>query len=71
MGEPASFVEITRALSTDPVYRQILTGQVAARAVDADILRQLIAHARSRQSTLSSAMVRKVLTDAGVSWEAL
>jgi hypothetical protein len=71
MGQPSSLADIARALASDPVYRQTLTDQVAARTVDADILRQLIAHARSRQSTMSSAMARKVLTDAGVSWEAL
>ena len=34
-------------------------------------LERLIAYARGRQSTLGQAMARKVLTDAGVSWESL
>lgn len=71
MNEPATFADITRLLTTDPEYRQALTSRVAARSVDADLLRQLIAYARNRQATLGSAMARKVLTDAGVSWEAV
>jgi len=34
-------------------------------------LKALIAYARSRQTTMGQAMARKVLTDAGISWEAL
>jgi hypothetical protein len=65
------FAEMVRRLAEDPVYRQALTQQLAARAIDADLLRQLIAYARSRQTTMGQAMTRQVLTDAGVSWEAL
>ena len=67
----SSISDILRQLTTDAQYRQALTSQIAERTVDPDILRQLIASARSRQATLESAMARKVLTDAGVSWEAL
>jgi hypothetical protein len=63
--------DIARQLTTDPDYRQALAREIAERTVDHDILRQLIAFARNRQSTLEAAMARKVLTDAGVSWEAL
>jgi hypothetical protein len=63
--------DITRQLTSDLEYRRALTMQIAERTVDPDILRQLIAFARTRQSTLEAAMARKVLTDAGVSWEAL
>ena len=66
-----SFPDIARALVEDPDYRRTLTEQLSARAVPEDILRQLIAYARSRQATMGEAMARKVLTDAGVSWEAL
>jgi hypothetical protein len=71
MSEAASFAELTRALANDPEYRQALTKQLAARSVDEETLRQLIAYARGRQSTLGQAMARRVLTDAGVSWEAV
>lgn len=66
-----TFVELTRALVDDPEYRQALTKDLAARTVDADTLRQLIAYARGRQTTMGQAVARRVLTDAGVSWEAL
>ena len=66
-----SFTEIVRALTEDPEYRQVLTARLAARAVDADAMERLIAYARGRQATMGQAMARKVLTDAGVSWEAL
>jgi hypothetical protein len=69
-GSP-SFAEVTRTLAADASYRETLTQQIATRSVDAELLRQLIAYARSRQSTMGTAMARRVLTDAGVSWEAL
>ena len=68
---PASFPEIVRALVEDPDYRRTLTQQLSERTVPEEILRQLIAYARSRQTTKGQAMARRVLTDAGVSWEAL
>jgi hypothetical protein len=68
---PASFPEIVRGLTEDPDYRRTLTHQLSERTVPEDILRQLIAYARSRQTTMGQAMARSVLTDAGVSWEAL
>lgn len=71
MSEAASFAELTRALANDPEYRQALTKQLAARSVDEETVRQLITYARNRQTTLGQAMARRVLTDAGVSWEAL
>ncbi len=66
-----TFADITRALVDDPEYREALTQQLAARTVDQDLLRQLIAYARSRQSTMGQALARRMLTDAGVSWEAV
>jgi len=71
MSEDMPFAEIVRGLATDPAYRLALTGRLAARTVDPETLQALIAYARSRQTTMGQAMARKVLTDAGVSWEAL
>jgi hypothetical protein len=71
MAELGSLAEIVRALADDPSYRADLTTRVAARAVDERILQELISYARSRQTSMGHAMARKVLTDAGVSWEAL
>ena len=65
------FAGIATALADDPAYREALTARLQARAVDEDTMRQLIAYARSRQATKGQAMARKVLTDAGVSWESL
>ena len=66
-----SFAEVVRALAEDPEYRLTLTAQLQARTVDAETMERLIAYARSRQTTMGHAMARKVLTDAGVSWEAV
>lgn len=71
MSDRAAFAGLTRALVDDPAYRQALTSEIAARTVNEELLRQLIAYARSRQTTLGQAIARRVLTDAGVSWEAL
>ena len=65
-----SFAEIVRGLAGDPAYRLDLTQRLAGRTIDERTLQQLIAYARSRQTTMGHAMARKVLTDAGVSWEA-
>jgi hypothetical protein len=69
MEQSMSFAGIVRGLD-DPAYRLELTRQLSGRTIDEGIVEQLIAYARSRQSTLGHAMARKVLTDAGVSWEA-
>jgi hypothetical protein len=71
MIEAESFDAIVKRLAQDPAYRLVLTERLAARTVDREILDRLIIFARGRQSTMSHAMARKVLTDAGVSWEAL
>jgi hypothetical protein len=55
----------------DPDYRAALTVQLQTRTIEPALLDDLIAYARSRQTTMGHAMTRKVLTDAGVSWEAL
>jgi hypothetical protein len=71
MSAPKSVAQIARALSEDPQYRRTLTQQLTARTIDEQTLSELLAYARSRQTTMGQAMVRKLLTDAGVSWEAL
>ena len=71
MSEDMSFEEIVRALADDRAYRDALTRRLQARSVDPVLLDRLIAYARSRQTTMGQAMARKVLTDAGVSWESL
>jgi hypothetical protein len=68
--EDGSLADIIRALVDDPSYRAALTTRLAARALDERILDELISYARSRQTSMGHAMARKVLTDAGVSWEA-
>jgi hypothetical protein len=71
MSEARPFAEMVRALAEDPEYRAVLTRRIQAREVEPEVMDRLIAYARSRQSTMGQAMARKVLTDAGVSWEAL
>jgi archaellum component FlaD/FlaE len=71
MVEQASFDAIVKRLTQDAVYRLAFIEQLSARTVDGEILDRLIAYARGRQITMGHAMVRKVLTGAGVSWEAL
>jgi hypothetical protein len=66
-----SVSEIMRALVDDPEYRRAFTERMKARDVDQPTVERLIAYARDRQATKGQAMVRKVLTDAGVSWESL
>jgi hypothetical protein len=70
MPEEASFAEMVRGLAEDQAYRDGLTRRLQARSVDPVLLDRLVAYARSRQTTMGQAMARKVLTDAGVSWEA-
>jgi hypothetical protein len=70
MPEEMSFAEIVRALAEDPAYRDALTQRLQARSVDPVLLDRLVAYAGSRLTTMGQAMARKVLTDAGVSWEA-
>jgi hypothetical protein len=67
----ASIAGITRALVEDPEFAKALTGRIAARTEDAAVIDALVAYARSRQATKGQALARKVLTDAGVSWESL
>jgi hypothetical protein len=71
MTEEPRLEAIVGRLTRDPAYRLELTGQLAARTVDAGTIERLILYARGRETTMAKAMVRKVLTDAGVSWEAL
>ena len=70
MPKETPFAEMVRRLADDPGYREALTRRLQARNVESVLLDQLVAYARSRQTTIGQAMARKVLTDAGVSWEA-
>ncbi len=63
--------EILGFLIDDPEYRTAFAARLEARTVDPAIVERLIAYARDRQATKGQAIARKVLTDAGVSWEAL
>jgi hypothetical protein len=65
----ADFSEIVRALVEDPEFLRTFTERMNARAVDQQTVERLIAYARDRQATRGQAVARKVLTDAGVSWE--
>jgi hypothetical protein len=67
----ASFADVVRSVGEDPAARVTLAEQIAARTIDKDTLQRLIAFARSRQATRGQAIVRKLLTEGGVSWEAL
>jgi hypothetical protein len=69
-GSP-SMAEIARALVEDPAYVASLTERIKARTEDRDVIDRLVAYARSRQVTRGQAIARRVLTDAGVSWESL
>jgi hypothetical protein len=71
MSEQMSFAEMVRTLAEDPAYRDTLTRRLQARSVDPVMVDQLVAYARGRQTTMGQAMARKVLTEAGVSWEAV
>ena len=61
--------EIVRLLVKDPEYVKALTRRIEARTEDREIVERLIAYARARQATQGHAIARKILTDAGVSWE--
>jgi hypothetical protein len=71
MGEAEFLSEMVRSLVGNPEYVQALKQQIEARTVDPKVVQGLVAYARSRQVTAGHAMVRKVLTEAGVSWEAV
>lgn len=71
MSEPEAFSETVRSLIGNPGYAKALTQQIEARTADPQLVQRLIAYARSREVTSGHAMARKVLTEAGVSWEAV
>jgi hypothetical protein len=66
-----AFAEIIASMTRDPDFRAAFTAQLEARTVDADTIDRLIAYARDRQVSSGHAIARKVLTEAGISWEAL
>ena len=71
MAEREAFRDIIRSLLEDPNYVRALTAQLDARTADPQTVERLIAYARSREVTAGHAMARKVLTAAGISWEAV
>jgi hypothetical protein len=71
MRERHPITEFARLIVTDPEYRNALTARLEARTEDPAIVQRLIAYARDRQATAGHAMARKILTDAGISWESL
>lgn len=71
MKESRPLGEIVGSLIDDAEYRTAFTARLGARTVDPAIVERLIAWARARQATKEQAIARKVLSDAGVSWEAL
>jgi hypothetical protein len=70
VSHPASIHEVVRRLVEDPEYRRRLTIEIEART-DPALVDRLVDYARARMATSGHAMARKVLTEAGVSWEAL
>lgn len=66
-----SIVEITRLLLADAQFRADFTSRLEARTVNPATLQRLIAYARERHVTSGHAIARRVLTEAGISWEAL
>ena len=71
MSDGVSIREVARRLVEDAEYRRVVTDQIEARTADPDLVRRLVAYARERQATTGHAVVRQVLTAAGVSWEAV
>jgi hypothetical protein len=66
-----TLAEVVRLLAEDPDYARGLTERIAARTEPGDLIERLVAYARSRQVSSGQARVRRILTDAGVSWESL
>jgi hypothetical protein len=65
-----TIAEIARALVENPQYIVALTARIGARAEDPVVIDRLVALARERQVSSAHAVARRILTDAGVSWEA-
>jgi hypothetical protein len=66
-----SIAEIARALAENPEYVIALTKRIAARTEDPIVVDRLVAYARERQISSAHAIARHLLTEAGVSWEAI
>jgi hypothetical protein len=63
-------LEIVRLAMSSPEARRELTERISSRREDLQTIERLVTFARQRQTTSAHALVRRVLTDAGVSWEA-
>jgi hypothetical protein len=66
-----SLADVVRSLVESPDYRKALTEAIEARTADRQLVERLVAFAGSREVSAGHAVVRRVLTEAGVSWEAL
>jgi hypothetical protein len=66
-----NLADTLKTLVRDPEFRAAFTAQLESRAVDAGFIERLVRFARERQATSEHAMARRVLTDAGISWESL
>jgi len=62
---------IVNSLVGHPERVAALTARIETRSIDLETIERLVAYARQRLVTSGHAIVRKMLTDAGVSWEAL
>jgi hypothetical protein len=71
MSHTESMQELARSLIEDPEYVRALTERLQTRTADPALVKRLVAYARGRQATLGQAIARRVLTAAGVSWEAV
>jgi hypothetical protein len=66
-----ALADLVRRLLSEPDHVNELTKRIAARTESPESIAMLVAYARSRQVSAGQAKVRRILTDAGVSWEAL
>jgi hypothetical protein len=66
-----ALADLVRQLLSEPDFARVLTDRIASRTEPAESIARLVAYARSRQVSSGQAKVRRVLTDAGVSWEAI
>ena len=71
MSREDDILEIVRIAMGGQEARRELTERISTRTEDARTIEGLVTFARQRQTTSAHAFVRKMLTDAGVSWEAL
>ncbi len=69
MADPLT--DVVRRLLSEPEFAGVLAARIASRTEPVESIDRLVAYARGRQVSDGQAKVRRILTDAGVSWEAL